>query len=62
MPLPQRGNGIVFQPLDHLQAIEYKRPPTSDLGFCNNYLASFKAAEVFLSVLIDIRLCSLINN
>lgn len=46
MPLPQRGNGIVFQPLDHLQAIEYKRPPTSDLGFCNNYLASFKAAEV----------------
>ncbi|XP_011024803.1 PREDICTED: uncharacterized protein LOC105125853 [Populus euphratica] len=46
MPLPQRGNGIVFQPLDHLQAIEYKRPPTSDLGFCNNYLASFEAAEV----------------
>lgn len=46
MPLPQRGNGIVFQPLDHLQAIEYKRPPTSDLGFCNNYLASFEAAKV----------------
>lgn len=46
MPLPQRGNRIVFQPLDHLQAIEYKRPPTSDLGFCNNYLASFEAAKV----------------
>ncbi|KAJ6403653.1 hypothetical protein OIU84_011955 [Salix udensis] len=46
MPLPQRGNGIVFQPLDHLQAIEYKRPPASDLGFCNNYLASFEAAKV----------------
>ncbi|CAK7349499.1 unnamed protein product [Dovyalis caffra] len=46
MPLPQRGSGIVFQPLEHLQAIEYKRPPTSDFGFCDSYLASFEAAEV----------------
>lgn len=36
----------MFQPFDHLQAIEYKRPPASNLGFCNNYLALFEAAKV----------------
>lgn len=31
-PIPARGSEIVFQPLEHLQAIQYKRPSVSDLG------------------------------
>ncbi|KAK3013808.1 hypothetical protein RJ639_009734 [Escallonia herrerae] len=31
MPLPTRGSEIVFQPLEHLQAIEYTRLPVSAL-------------------------------
>ncbi|XP_058005811.1 uncharacterized protein LOC110660094 isoform X3 [Hevea brasiliensis] len=46
MRLPQRGSEIVFKPLEHLQAIEYKRPPVSDLGFSEYYLAMFEATEV----------------
>ncbi|KAJ9169683.1 hypothetical protein P3X46_017845 [Hevea brasiliensis] len=46
MPLPQQGSEIVFQPLEHLQAIEYKRPSVSDLGFSENYLAMVEATEV----------------
>ncbi|KAI3461001.1 hypothetical protein Pfo_017664 [Paulownia fortunei] len=38
MHLPARGSGIVFQPLEHLQAIEYQRPPVSALGLCDKYL------------------------
>ncbi|KAM7496158.1 hypothetical protein LguiA_020572 [Lonicera macranthoides] len=38
MPLPPRGTEIVFQPLQHLQAIRYKRPPVSDLGISEEYL------------------------
>ncbi|KAK2986348.1 hypothetical protein RJ640_026612 [Escallonia rubra] len=32
MPLPTRGSEIVFQPLEHLEAIEYTRLPVSSLG------------------------------
>ncbi|GAB2298555.1 hypothetical protein Dimus_032622 [Dionaea muscipula] len=32
LPIPPRGGEIIFQPLEHLQAIQYKRPPVSALG------------------------------
>lgn len=38
MHLPARGSEIIFQPLEHLQAIEYRRPPVSALGLCDKYL------------------------
>lgn len=38
MPLPPRGTEIVFQPLEHLQAIKYKRPAVSDLGISEEHL------------------------
>ncbi|KAL3828102.1 hypothetical protein ACJIZ3_016904 [Penstemon smallii] len=37
-PLPERGSEITFQPLDHLQAIEYQRPSVSSLGLCDKYI------------------------
>ncbi|XVF21489.1 hypothetical protein REPUB_Repub12eG0094600 [Reevesia pubescens] len=46
LSLPSRGSKIVFQPLEHLQAIEYVRPPVSALGMDESYLYSFEAAEV----------------
>ncbi|GLT41478.1 hypothetical protein SLA2020_155390 [Shorea laevis] len=46
LPLPSRGKVVVFQPLEHLQAIEYMRPPFSALGFDEKYYATFEAAEV----------------
>uniref|UniRef100_A0A2N9EK12 UDENN domain-containing protein n=1 Tax=Fagus sylvatica TaxID=28930 RepID=A0A2N9EK12_FAGSY len=46
LPLPPRGSELVFQPLEHLQAIEYRRPPVSSLGFHENNLDSLEAAEV----------------
>lgn len=56
MPLPQQGSEIVFQPLEHLQAIEYKRPSVSDLGFSENYLAMVEANEVLLSSLVFLQI------
>lgn len=38
LPLPDRGGEIVFQPLDHLQGIEYRRPPVYTLGLRAKYL------------------------
>ncbi|KAH7836510.1 hypothetical protein Vadar_002237 [Vaccinium darrowii] len=38
MPLPMRGSEIVFQPLEHLQAIEYRRPPVTALRLSERYL------------------------
>ncbi|XP_073135449.1 uncharacterized protein [Henckelia pumila] len=38
IPLPPRGGQIIFRPLEHLQAAEYRRPPISALGLCENYL------------------------
>ncbi|XP_021279506.1 uncharacterized protein LOC110413126 isoform X1 [Herrania umbratica] len=46
LSLPPRGSEIVFQPLEHLQAIEYVRPPVSALDMDESYLYSFEAAEV----------------
>ncbi|XP_021911214.1 uncharacterized protein LOC110825059, partial [Carica papaya] len=46
LPLPPRGCEIVFQPLEHLQAIEYIRPPVSALGFSEEYVDLFETSEV----------------
>lgn len=46
MSLPHRGSEIIFHPLEHLQAIVYRRPSVSDLGFSENYLDTIEAAEV----------------
>lgn len=37
-PLPLRGSKLVFQPHEHLQPIEYLRPPVSALGIYEKYL------------------------
>ncbi|KAK9280897.1 hypothetical protein L1049_003788 [Liquidambar formosana] len=49
--LPPRGSEIVFQSLEHLQAIVYRRPPVSVLGLCEKFIDSrfqdsLEAAEV----------------
>ncbi|KAL5562026.1 hypothetical protein UlMin_031773 [Ulmus minor] len=46
LPLPPRGGELVFQPLEHLQSIEYKRPPASALVFYEKYPESLEAAEL----------------
>ncbi|GMI98679.1 hypothetical protein like AT2G20320 [Hibiscus trionum] len=46
LALPQRGSEIVFQPLEHLQAIEYVRSPISALALDENYFSSFETAEI----------------
>lgn len=38
LPLPPRGSELVFRPLEHLQAIEYRRQPVSALGLSENFL------------------------
>ncbi|KAF7120865.1 hypothetical protein RHSIM_Rhsim13G0040500 [Rhododendron simsii] len=55
MPLPTRGSEIVFQPLEHLQGIEYRRPPVTALGLSERYLDqkfqhSLEGAEVNLKL------------
>ncbi|CAL2280402.1 unnamed protein product [Prunus armeniaca] len=42
LPLPQPGSELAFQPLEHLQAIEYRRPPVTALGFDEKSLDSFE--------------------
>lgn len=52
LPLPPRGTEMIFQPLDHLQPIKYRRPRVSELelyGSCANverYGSSLELAEV----------------
>ncbi|KAK9756829.1 hypothetical protein RND81_01G123500 [Saponaria officinalis] len=51
MPIPERGSEMVFQPLEHLQAIQYTRPSLSDLDSTVSYLDTdvhdpIKSAEV----------------
>ncbi|KAK8717923.1 hypothetical protein V6N13_045173 [Hibiscus sabdariffa] len=50
LALPPRGSEIIFQPLEHLQAIEYVRPPISDLALDESYFYSFEAAEILAVV------------
>lgn len=33
LPLPPRGDEIIFRPLEHLQPVKYSRPGLSLLGF-----------------------------
>ncbi|TQD87462.1 hypothetical protein C1H46_026974 [Malus baccata] len=42
LPLPQRGSELSFQPLEHLQATEYRRPSVAALGFDENSVDSFE--------------------
>ncbi|KAJ4851345.1 hypothetical protein Tsubulata_005718 [Turnera subulata] len=44
--IPQRGSELVFQPLEHLQAITYKRASVFDLDCFENIPDSFEAPEV----------------
>ncbi|KAB1208648.1 DENN domain-containing protein 5B [Morella rubra] len=46
LPLPELGSELVFQPLEHLQAIEYRRPPVAALGLHAKYIDSLEEAEV----------------
>lgn len=36
--LPERGSKIIFQPLDHMQPIEFRRFSASDLGLSEKFL------------------------
>ncbi|KAM3683413.1 hypothetical protein ACJW31_12G145200 [Castanea mollissima] len=45
LSLPPRGSELLFQPLEHLQAVMYMRPPVAALGFQNN-LDSLEVAEL----------------
>ncbi|KAB2620393.1 hypothetical protein D8674_040006 [Pyrus ussuriensis x Pyrus communis] len=42
LPLLQRGSELSFQPLEHLQATEYRRPSVAALGFDENSVDSFE--------------------
>ncbi|TYI00721.1 hypothetical protein ES332_A11G153100v1 [Gossypium tomentosum] len=46
LSIPPQGKEILFQPLEHLQAIEYVRPPVSAFGLDKSYLSSFEPSEV----------------
>ncbi|XP_062148406.1 uncharacterized protein LOC133857238 isoform X1 [Alnus glutinosa] len=46
LPLPAQGSELVFRPLEHLQPIEYRRPPVAALGLHENNLDSLEASEV----------------
>lgn len=48
LALPAQGSELVFRPLEHLQPIEYRRPPVAALGLHENNLDSLEASEVFL--------------
>ncbi|XP_059300813.1 uncharacterized protein LOC132053034 isoform X1 [Lycium ferocissimum] len=40
LPLPPRGSKIIFQPLEHLQAIEYERISVSELGISEKHMGT----------------------
>ncbi|TYH11212.1 hypothetical protein ES288_A07G240100v1 [Gossypium darwinii] len=46
LALPQRGSEIVVQPLEHLQAIEYVRPPISALAMDESFFYSMEPSEI----------------
>ncbi|GMI66408.1 hypothetical protein like AT2G20320 [Hibiscus trionum] len=46
LSLPPRGSEILFQPLEHLQAIEYVRPPVSALELDGSFISSSEPAKV----------------
>ncbi|KAJ0265498.1 DENN protein [Hirschfeldia incana] len=46
LAIPSRGSEVVFQPLEHLQSIEYTRPPVSALGLSEEYIYSSDSSEI----------------
>ncbi|KAF7804588.1 DENN domain-containing protein 5B [Senna tora] len=46
LPLPLRGSEFIFHPLEHLQAIGYRRSSVAALGFRENYFNRFEPAQV----------------
>ncbi|GMJ09037.1 hypothetical protein like AT2G20320 [Hibiscus trionum] len=46
LSLPPRGSEIIFQPLEHLQAIEYERPPVSALELDESFISLSEPSEV----------------
>lgn len=56
LPLPLRGTEIVFQPLDHLQPIKYRRPGVSALGFNGNYATTERCGSPLEVAKVNARL------
>ncbi|XP_027093995.2 uncharacterized protein [Coffea arabica] len=54
-PLPPRGSEMVFQPLEHLQAIQYRRPPVSSLGI-NDELLDLQMHDIKEGVDVNLKL------
>ncbi|KAI4349327.1 hypothetical protein L6164_009929 [Bauhinia variegata] len=46
LQVPPLGSKFIFQPLEHLQTIEYRRPSVADFDFPENYLNCFEPAQV----------------
>ncbi|XP_022157514.1 uncharacterized protein LOC111024191 isoform X2 [Momordica charantia] len=46
LPVPERGCELLFQPLEHLQTIQYRRPAIPSFCFCEKYLDSLNPIEV----------------
>lgn len=57
LPVPEWGCELLFQPLEHLQSIQYRRPAIASLGFCEKYLDSLNPIEVFLLLLFVLMVC-----
>ncbi|ESQ50402.1 hypothetical protein EUTSA_v10001892mg [Eutrema salsugineum] len=46
LAIPSHGSAVVFQPLEHLQSIEYTRPPVSALGLSEEYICSSDSSGI----------------
>nr|VDD29101.1 unnamed protein product [Brassica oleracea] len=46
LAIPSRGSEVVFQPLEHLQSIEYTRPPVSALGLSEECICSSDSSGI----------------
>ncbi|CAH8359073.1 unnamed protein product [Eruca vesicaria subsp. sativa] len=46
LAIPSRGSEVVFQPLEHLQSIQYTRPPVSALGLSEEYICSSDSSGI----------------
>ncbi|KAL2893508.1 DENN domain-containing protein 4C [Bienertia sinuspersici] len=57
LPIPQRGSEVEFQPLEHLQAIQYKRCSVSDLRIDESAL-DMKSSNPIKSAEINARLAA----
>lgn len=48
LSIPPRGSEFIFHPLEHLQAIGYRRASVAGLGFHGNHLKFLEPAQVVL--------------